>query len=330
MKTLMKFLLLLVVTVALALGFAAVFVPGGVEGLLAKVFPSDPKPAAEPAPEQRPAPAAKPTGADELREAESEYDAGRFGGAIDHFVLARVDVDPDRRDRVARGLEKAVLAWALTMNAAPPSPMPDDPDAEVARRQAAAEKDPSEHAWYETTMYAAGCGLLRKLPYLADQAIRCASEGGPVATRLRRVLEVGVSRGTLLREEMLARGFIVPADPVGEPDSIRPVAKAPPKIVTRGPNPIYPPSGKFKAATKEKLAQAVSLEKRGTTEYDLCGPDNPQRKEHRKAALDLLKQAREIYLDAEDEDPDSGDLAKRLQVVLEMISHLNKETNLGD
>src|SRR5439155_1410988 len=114
--------------------------------------------------------------------------------------------------------------------------------------------------------------------------------------------------------------FLVPVDPVGDTEPPRPTARPAPKPVARSTAPIYVPNGNFKPTTKAKLGEAVDLEKRGAFEYELCGPDNPQRKEHRKASLDLLKQARAIYQSAEEEDADSTDLARRLQAVMEMIS----------
>jgi hypothetical protein len=93
---------------------------------------------------------------------------------------------------------------------------------------------------------------------------------------------------------------------------------------------ITPPAGNFKPETKAKLSQAVELEKKGTLEYDQSGPDNVNRKEHRKAALDYLKQARDIYEAAQEEDSDNSSLDRRMHDVLEMISHLRKEMNLGD
>src|SRR5206468_1218645 len=99
---------------------------------------------------------------------------------------------------------------------------------------------------------------------------------------------------------------------------------------TPGKPQITVPVGRFKPETKSKLDQAVDLEKKGALEYDLSGPDNPQRKQHRKSALDYLKQARDIYQAAEEEDETSPSLGRRLQQVMEMISHLNKESSLGD
>ncbi len=191
---------------------------------------------------------------------------------------------------------------------------------------------PSEKAWYDLTMYAAACGPSRKLKFLAQLALSTALPDGPVESRLKKVLERAGSRTTPLREAMLAEHFLSnePVDPVAAATAPRPDGAQRPKPSAPTKVPISMPVGKFTPATLSKLEQAVDLEKRGVIEYDLSGPDNADRKKHRKAALDYLKQARDIYQGAQDEDENSPSLGRRLQQVMEMISHLNKETNVGD
>ena len=46
-----------------------------------------------------------------------------------------------------------------------------------------------------------------------------------------------------------------------------------------------------------KVAEAVLLERRGTVEYELAGPDSPSRKEHRKAQLKTRLKAGESWQD---------------------------------
>ncbi len=333
MKTSSKAVLLVVATLGVAGAAVHMFLPGGLPAAIEKAFASGaakPRPASAPRADERPA--AQPSGASELQQAERDYDAGDFAAAIDGFLAARADADPDWRERAERGLRKAVLAWALTAGAAPPASMPADVDAEIARRQKDVEAAPSEHAWYDLTMFAAGCGAARKLPFLAQQAVSSALRDGPVETRLRKILERAGSRTNVLKEAMTTEGFLdrEPVDPVAAASAPRPDSATGKPAAAASRIPISVPIGAFSPATKAKLEQAVDLEKKGAIEFDLCGPDEPKRKEHRKAAVELLKQARDIYQAAQEEDPDCSPLGRRLQVVMEMISHLHKEMSLGE
>lgn len=326
MKIFWLIVLVLVATVGVSAGAVHAFFPGGLPAVYERFAARES--AAKPAPP--PAPAAPPAegqalGETELRDAERAYDAGDFARSVELFVAARADSGPALRDRITRGLQKAILAWALTSNVEPPSPLPDDPDGEVARRQAAADAAPGEQAWFDVTMYAAGCGSSRKLPYLAQQALACAVGGGPVEQRLKLVLARGGPRANILRDAMSEMGLLEPVDPVAAAERPKTAGTKPAAKTS-----IATPGGAFKPATKTKLAKAVELERKGTAEYELSGPDNAQRKQHRKAAVELLKQARDIYQEAQEEDPDSPDLGSRLRTVMEMISHLHKEMSLGE
>jgi hypothetical protein len=322
MTTSAKSALLVFVTILVAGFMVHLFLPGGLPRVLDKLTTPAPEPR-KPAPE---APAAAPatvSADDKVRDAEHAYDAGDFSRAIDLFVAARADSTAVLHDRAVRGLYKSVLAWALTKNAPLPNPIPADPEGEVATRQAAADKTPSERAWYDVTIYAAGVGATRKLPSLSHEAIQCATSGGPVMTKLNEVLAGGGPRTLVLREAMDAERLLDPNDPYGDPTSHGSGKHAPASA-------SLPPVGNFKPETKLKLAQAVDLERRGTVEYGKTGPENPDRKAHRKAAYDLLKQARDIYLAAQEEDPLSKELDRHIHTVMEMISPLHKEMALGD
>jgi hypothetical protein len=338
MKTPAKAALLVVATLAVLVGTVHLFLPGGLPAAFEKAFRSDGSgaaPRAETPPESADSSsrAAQPKTDDELHLGEKKYDAGEFGTAIQYFLLARADVAPNLRERAERGLQKAVLAWALTTSVAAVDPMPQDVDAEIARRQAAAELVSTEKAWYDLAVYAAGCGAASKLPFLAQQAIDRAQRGGPVETRLKKILEIAGPRTPLLRDAMVAADMLEPEDPVAaaiagpkKGDPVKPVAQ---KSASKRPR-IYVPSGDFKEATKVQLKLAVGLEEQGAEEYDLCGPDDPLRKEHRKSAIEHLTKARDIYQAAQDELPESLDLGRRLQSVMEMISHLHKEMGIDD
>jgi hypothetical protein len=303
------------------------FLPGGLPDALDRMtrLQSEKKPAEAARPEKAPEVAASRT-TDWLKDAEKAYDAGDFVRAIDAYLAARTDANPDYRDRGARGLQKAVLAWALTTNVPPPEPMPADVDTEVALRQKKTEEAPSERAWFDLLTYAAGCGARGKLWYLAERAVGAALRQGPVETRLRAVLEVAGPRASSLREAMRATGFLEtePVDPydVAVKPKPAPVSIAKPRVTM--------PSGKFSEATKKKLALALEYEIKGRAEYEQTGPDNPARKQHRRPALDLLKKAREIYDAASEEDPDSLMLRDRLTDVRKLILDLQKEMSIGE
>jgi len=334
MKTPAKIVLLCVATLAVAAGTVHLFLPGGLPAAVEKALASSASkerstPSAPARTDESSTPAA---GGNELIAAERAFDAGEFSKAVDGFLAARADADADYRARAESGLKKAMLAWALTVNPAPPKELPADVDAEIARRQKEVEATPSEQAWYDLTMFAAGVGAKYKLKTFTRQAIDAALRDGPVETRLRKVLERSGPRAALLKEAMLAGGFLdaEPVDPVAAATKPRPEQGKKPAPFTPGKASITTPVGRFKPETKAKLDQAVDLEKKGALEYDLSGPDNAQRKQHRKAALDYLKEARDIYQAAEDEDENSPSLNARLREVMEMISHLNKESSLGD
>jgi hypothetical protein len=323
----------LLVTAAVVHGFLPEGLPAAIEKAMARKPGQETTDAPPPVKRAEETPAVDPAREaktdSELRAAEKAYDAGEFGRALEHYVVARADADPESRARANRGLTKAVLAWGLTLQPKPPVVEPADPDAEVAKRQAQAESQGTERAWYDATMYAAGSAASRRrLPYLVGHALQVSQRGGPVEARLKQVLEIAGPRSELLRTAMVDQGILEPVDPVG-PTSGPVVAKAPkikPPIHTR----IYPPTGKFKEATKAQLAVAVEWETQGAEEFALSGPDNAQRKEHRKTALELLKKARSVYQQAEEEDPDARGIGDRLKNVMEMISHLHKEMGFGE
>lgn len=302
------------------------FIPGGLPHTLDRLTRSDPqkKPAAA-----QPTPAtdvAAPRAKDWLKDADEAYDSGEFVAAIDSYLAARADADSDYRDRAGRGLQKAVLAWALTTDVAPPLEMPADVDAEIAMRQKKTEDAPTERAWYDLLTYAAGCGARGKLWYLAERAVGSALRNGPVETRLRAVLEFAGPRASTLREAMRANGFL-DSEPV---DPYATAVKAKPAKTTISKPGIKMPSGKFSDATKKRLAEAVEFETKGVAEYEQTGPDNPARKQHRRPALDYLKKAREIYDLASEEDPDSLTLRDRLTEVRKLILDLQKEMSIGE
>lgn len=303
------------------------FIPGGLPGTLDQLTRPDPaKKTVAATPAEKAPEVAAPRATDYLKEAEKAYDAGDFAAAIDSYLAARADSNPDYRDRAVRGLQKAVLAWALTVNVPAPDPMPADVDAEIAMRQKKTEEYPSERTWFDLLTYAAGCGARAKLWYLSERAVGTALPRGPVEARLKSVLEIAGPRASPLREAMRANGFLEtePVDPYAA--AVKPKPTAP--VVTK--TSIKVPTGRFSEATKKKLADAVALETKGMAEYEQTGPDNPARKQHRRPALDYFKKAREIYDAASEEDPDSLMLRDRLTEVRKLILDLQKEMSIGE
>ena len=319
---------LVFVSIAIVMLMIHLFLPGGLPNALDRLTRSEtskkPAPAA-PAAKEPSVAAARTT--DWLRDADKAYDEGDFVRAIDRYLAARADPDADYRDRGARGVQKAALAWALTVDVPAPDPVPADVDAAVAMRQKATEDAPSERGWYELLTYAAGCGARGKLSYLAERAVGAALHMGPVETRLRAVLEIAGPRASLLRDAMRANGFLEtePVDPYEVAKKPKPAAPTVPAKTK-----IAVPTGNFSEATKKKLAEAVDFETKGTAEYAMTGPDNPARKQHRRPALDLLKKARVVYDAASEEDPNSLMLRDRLQEVSKLILDLQKEMSLGE
>ena len=79
----------------------------------------------------------------------------------------------------------------------------------------------------------------------------------------------------------------------------------------------------------EVLKEAVKLERRGATAYAAAGPDSPNRVENRRTAMECLKSARDIYVAAQAEDPNSKDLDDRLKHVMQMLAQLKKDSGIG-
>jgi hypothetical protein len=308
---------------AIAAGVVHLFHPGGLPPLLAKLADQIPRTKRLAPPATVPEPTThSPDGEEELHAAEKAYDAGDFAEATDLFIAAHAHTTSALRDRALRGLDKAVLAWALTRGAkATASPEP-DVDAQLAEQVKAAELQPGEKAWYDALVFAAESGLRPRTKYLAQQAIGCATRGGPVEIRLRAVLPKAGSRAEALQAAMLRHGFLDRIDPrAAEIAALAKQAADEAKGV---------PVGKFSTEMRAKLLRAVELEKTAEEEYALSGPDVSNRAVHRKAALVALREARDIYQAAEEEDPKSRQVGERLRNVMEMLSHINKERMVGD
>ena len=81
---------------------------------------------------------------------------------------------------------------------------------------------------------------------------------------------------------------------------------------------------------RRRLREAWNLQKTGIAEYELAGPESANRAEHRRKALDALKGARDIYLAAKEEDPQSRGIEDRIHEVTRMIAELRKDSAIGE
>lgn len=285
----------------------------------------------------------------ELASGDRDYDRGDFETAFFTYHAARVLAsNADERYRADRGVEKAVLAWALVRGAPSVSGKPEALVAEWKTRAAAAEAAPSEKAWLEAARWAAGAGLRDHLPYAVGQALDAARPGGFVQAHLEDAQKSAGAKAEFLAAAMASRGLgkgapLVASVPrPGGPRGTSQLPRDPDVDDPHGPgsrddepsgiggvNSRGIPFGAFSAATREKLRRAVSLQNKGTVAYKQAGPDSPNRATHRETALRLLKEARDVYLEAQREDDDSQDLDERLRETLQMIAQLNKDSGFS-
>lgn len=347
----MKYLygaLILVGLAAVAFGTAVMFHPQGLAGLRRDFLgeqPADAPTRREPEPEPAAPAGGRAAGARaELDYGDEEYDRGSFAAAVTFYGTARVvAADASERDRAEKGLEKALLAEALVSGASLPTGTAGREAAEYDRRLAAAEGHPTEDAWLELAHLAAAAGMRERLPYLVQRALDAAVSGGPVESQILRSAASGRRSAKVIHAALQARGLAATLPPVARgghdplPEPWDPVADqggredGPSGIggtgTRGGPGPkgraLY---GRFTDETKRELARARELEAEGMKEYELAAPDQADRNEHRKRALEHLKEAREIYSAALDEDPKAEAVEYRLREVLHVLAMLKKDT----
>lgn len=296
-----------------------------------------PAPAAQPA--AQPAQRWGPGAAKQLSWGDRDYDRGDFDGAVANYGASRVLAgDDDERRRATTGLERALLAAALVRGAAAVKGSPSELSAEAAKRISAAEAAPSEKLWLETARWLAGAGEKDRLSYAVGQALDLARPGGFVQAALEDALPTAEHRRDDLAGAMASRGLRegtpLASMPVPGPHVMatkRTPAASPPGESSGigGVNERGIPFGKFSTATREKLRKAIQLEKQGTIAYRAATPDSPNRLENRRTALDCLKQARDAYQAALEEDSDCPDLDERLKDVMLMIAQLKKDEGIG-
>ncbi len=337
---------LVVLVVGVVAGTVAFLHPQGLKGALGGKGPGAasgaPHPLAvqsAPSSAQRPSPATSGNASTELAHAEKAYDAGDFGLAATHYMVASaVAANAPDRERADRGLRKSVLGDALVSEARVPD-LPKDADAEYRRRVAEAEARPTEEAFFELLRFAAAARLRTRLPYLAEQSIDLCHPGGPVERQLRAALSKGGQRRSVLRAAIVAMGMDVSDIPVapGPVDDVMATAELAPRTSPPSPNGIGGtrrrdaiPHGQFSAAMRAKLQRAIELQRKGAEEYEKSGPDGQDRKAHRKLAHESLREARDIYQEAMDEDPNAMGLESRLTTVMSLLAQVNKDRTIDE
>lgn len=332
-------LLLVVVTIALAVGVSVYVHPDGVQGVLGMLGLDglvEERPAAPPATERvvdRTAAAEK-----QLVNGDASYDAGEFDQAWTAYGIAFGAAQTDAQTRrAATGMERAVLGWALTHD-----PPPADYAGRTARDRfielsSRARTERTEDAWLAVAQFAAAADLRTELRGTVSSALDLAVGGGPVEAVLRRSLRDAGPKERSLLTAMKARGLGAGLTVSGgasmdvadlhhpasddEPSGIGGVGTAP---------RVRVPFGAFDAEMRERLREAAEAEAEGLEHFRLSGPDGTDRPAHRREALRLLKQARDVYNDALEMDPDSRDVERRMQTIMRALGQLNKETVAGD
>lgn len=352
-------LLGLALALAIVVALLEVVHPKGVVGLLHELL--DFKPAAAPAdrqgsaatdapraPEPEKIDAAWGPGAtQELSWADRDYDRGDFDGAVSNYGSARVlAANADERYRAAKGLEKSLLAWAVIRGAPKVGGTPAELDAAYQKQLATAEASQDEKTWIDLVRWTSGAGLRDRLVYVVGQALDRARPGGHVQAVLEDSLLAAGTKRDLLAAAMASRGLgkgaPLAALPVATASRPAPSAATPPASGIGGT--AKPPAeesgiggvgqrgvpfGHFTADMRTKLRTAIELERKGTVAYGQAGPDSPNRADNRHTALTCLKEARDIYQAALEQDNDSRDLDERLKDVMRMLAQLKKDEGVG-
>jgi hypothetical protein len=344
------FLLIGALTLGAAFTGAALVHPGGLDGLtqdlLDGLVSSAPDTSAEATVGDSEAAPRAPSGdpaldaLDELGKAERAYDAGRFDSAVTFFGVARMMLeDPAQHARAASGLERAVLACSVLAGSPRTSLSPEAARTEFDRLKQQAESVPNEQNWLAASRFAAGAGLVAETPYVVERCLQSAVRGGPVEAQLRQGLS-GPRRGQLVKA-LLARGLdaTLPTATVAATSTETPNGShgdgtddGPSGIGNVGHAPLSStvPFGSFDTKMRERLRRAIQLEQRGREQYELARPGSADRKQHRHDAMELLKQAREILVDALEADPESRGVESHLQEVNKMLSFLKKDSLLDE
>lgn len=275
----------------------------------------------------------------QIRNGDVSYDQGDFDQAYTAYMIAMTSAQTEaQRLRAETGQQRAVLAWALTHD-----PPPADYADRTARDRlteltARARARGTEDAWLEVALFAAGAALKSDLRDAVSSALDLAAGGGAVEMRLRAALAAAGPKERSLLAAMKARGLGAgleagattaltgagalrhPTDD-DEPSGIGGVGSAP---------RVRVPFGAFTAEMREKLKGAAQAEADGLEHFRLAGPEGTDRGMHRREAHRLLKEARDVFNEALEMDPDAREVERRLQTIMRALGQLNKERVAGE
>lgn len=256
------------------------------------------------------------------------YDKARFASASTNYLLATAAAPTPNDEEVAqRSLHRALLARFLVEDSQ--TTVDGDPRAEYDRLAREAQSSPTEARWMAAAQVAATYGFRSETVHATEQALSGARRGGDVGRRLMAALSTAGSMQKHLEAAIRGAGLFgssessPTASGIGGAETVDPDDEAS-GIGSVGNRGI--PFGSFDEDMRRQLARAVELQKVGEYEYDLAGPEQEHRGRHRRIALGNLQEARDIYSNALDMDPDSKDVQRRMRKVMQMIAGLRKHS----
>ena len=255
------------------------------------------------------------------------YDKARFASASTNYLLATAAAPTPNDEEVAeRSLHRALLARFLVEDAQ--KTVEGDPRAEYDRLAREAQTSPTEARWMAAAQVAATYGFRSETVHATEQALSGARRGGDVGRRLMAALTTAGSMKKHLDAAIRGAGLFgssetsPTASGIGSTESMDDDEAS--GIGSVGNRGI--PFGSFDEDMRRQLKRAVELQEVGEYEYDLAGPDQEHRGRHRRIALGNLQEARDIYSNALDMDPDSKDVQRRMRQVMQMIAGLRKDS----
>ncbi len=336
-------LLLVGMLVSVAVAMAAFMHPQGFDGVIAMVVGGES--AAEPEDETVDTGSAvrspKAAADAELRKGDRAYDSGRFNSAVTFYMIAYGAAQtPRQKQRAKRGLHQAVLANALVRGASVPSGSVGAAD-RFRELRTKAESSRTETDWLAAARFAAGAQLTGDVRDTVRSALDAARSGGVVETQLLSSLPHMGAKSRPLRAAMTAVGlgsaFTRPGSTASLPGGNGSGGTRRGLSDLDGPSGIggvgaaSMPHGDFSREMTGRLKQAIQWATEGLELYRQAGDTEAlNRNELRTKAHKLLKQARDVFNDAQEQDPESGDLDRWMHRVMEGIAQLNKERVFGD
>lgn len=286
-----------------------------------------------------PASGAPRTNAKEIANAEQCLERGDFDGAADNFHVAKLTAGTDaERSAAAKGLDRAVLLWALTQKPSRDA----GPASEITTLVQKAETAGTEAAWFEAFRLAAACRANDRLPYIATNLMDAVRHDGPTERWWLTMTAEDTRRTDALQKALANRGISVggaqagtagtPGTAGGRPTETSGIGVKPSDDGTsgiRGSGRRGIPFGNFTTQTRERLAEAVDWEIEGREHHANAAPDKQNRTEHARKAVQSLQKAREVFVAALDEDPRASGLESRIAEITRLISDMKKSLPAG-